>query len=85
MIFAQTRIHYRKWDTRNSLDLWDTNGSPNFNLQENTCHLVDFAVPVDHWEKKKREKNTWTVSVNGTPKAVEYDVGISCTRKENAK
>ena len=29
MVFAQTRIHPREWDTQISLGFWDTNRSPN--------------------------------------------------------
>ena len=29
MVYAQPRIHPRKWDAQNSLGFWGTNGSSN--------------------------------------------------------
>ena len=51
--------------TKNSLGLWNTNEPPNsilwpdlvlINKKRRTCYLVDFSVPTDHSESKRRQK-----------------------------
>ena len=67
MVWPQTRICPRTWDTENSLRIRDINGSPNPSQttrprdnqqKERTCHLMDFIVSGDYWVKIKRKKAT---------------------------
>ena len=68
MVYAQTRIYPRKWDSYNTLGLWNTNRSLNpgqkarlrINQQgekKRKCQ-ADFAALVDHKVKiKENEKD----------------------------
>ena len=62
MVYAQTRICSREWDTQNSLIFLDTNRLPNPGQLTRpwTCQIVDFPIPADHREKmrgnEKRDK-----------------------------
>ena len=47
MVYAQPRIHLRKWGTKNSLGLRDENGSSNLGQTTSSC---------DSKKKKKKKK-----------------------------
>ena len=66
MIYAQPKIYPGKWNTQNSLRIWDTNRSLNLRQttrssdsqkkKKGTCQIVDFAVPADHGVKLKESE-----------------------------
>ena len=63
MIYAQPSTCPRKWLSQTPMELWYTNGSPNFGpktksynnqqRKKKICKIVDFAVPADHRIKLK--------------------------------
>ena len=68
MVYAQPRIHPRKWDTQTPLEYIDTNGSSNLGQttrpgdslqkkEKKICRMVDFAVQAGNWVKLKEGEN----------------------------
>ena len=63
MVYDQTRIRPREWDTQNSTGFWERNGSLNPDQKtkfrnsylKNKCQIADFEVLTDYSEETKEE------------------------------
>ena len=65
MLYAQPRIRPRKLGAQNSLEFWDTNGSPN---------LGQTTRPTDSQQTKKKKKEKKKEKKKRTCRIVDFAV-----------